>query len=219
MPTYIYVPVSTPEMTRMTKDWNDGRQATGKPPYHVIANDSTGTEKEFRRGFGMGFLEHVAAGDRLYVIAHGIGSDPSGGALTIGNTRGGKLQDTRDGVQVVGGVSKNYNDAKFARHLDKEGLTKSFVDLRLFCCRSGLKTTDNGNALGPYALRLRNAMFFRGFHSIQVTGYLGDLKVNGSYYEKGTKTLTSTYVAGEGAHVTLVGEKCPMYFKDYAVKF
>ena len=41
MATFIYVPVSTPEMTGFVQDWNNGRQARGKAAYQVIANDSS----------------------------------------------------------------------------------------------------------------------------------------------------------------------------------
>ena len=60
----------------------------------------------------------------------------SGGAVRIGEQAAGAISRERPpgGMQVIGGVQKSYTDASFARHLDKEGLTKAFVDLRLFCC-------------------------------------------------------------------------------------
>src|SRR3954466_12376063 len=88
MATFIYVPVSTPEMTGFVQDWNNGRQARGKAAYQVIANDSSGTGKELRRKFGTGFLEQVTAGDKLYVLAHGILSPTSGGRSGLGTGAG-----------------------------------------------------------------------------------------------------------------------------------
>ena len=76
-----------------------------------------------------------------------------------------------------------------------------------------------GNALAPYASRLKNAMVHRGYSHIVVTGYLGSLKVNGRYFEPGSRMMTDSTQAGEGPNVQVAGEPCPMNFKAHKVVF
>lgn len=220
MATYIYVPVATPEMRHVVKQWNDGRAAQGKSPYIVIYNDTSGLGKAIRRSVGRGVLRDLVAGDKIYVLTHGLSTADSGGALVIGNKRGGELQNKFvGGLQVVGGVHKLYTDANFARHIEEEGLSKSFVDLRLFACCAGLGATHKGNVLAPYAQRLRNSLYNRGYQQIRVTGYLGDLSPYADYFKPGTNFLDNNSMAGKGPTVRVDGEYAPMNFKDHAVTF
>ena len=220
MPTCIYIPISTPEMQHVAKTWNDGRVAQNKAAYHVIANNTSGNMKAVRRTVATGLLEKLTAADKLYVLSHGMGDKTSVGALVIGNDRGGTLYDPGvGGVQVIGGMSKQYTCAKFARHLEEEGLTKTFVDLRLFCCCTALPAKYNGNVLAPYASRLKGALHNLQYLQITVTGYLGDVAPYGNYYKPGSKERDPTTKLGMGPTVSVAGEYTPMNFKDHAVKF
>jgi len=220
MATFIYIPVATPEMLEIARQWNAGRQVQNRMPYEVIANDTEGGWKAIRRAIGTGLLERVDPGDKLYVLSHGILPTGSRGAANVGNKRGGVLEKTMlGGLQVIGGTYKLYNDATFARHLEKEGLSKDFVDLRLFCCCSGLEAKHKGNVLSPYALRLRNALANRGYQAVRVTGYLGNLSPYSYYYRSGTVELIEENTRGMGPTIDVDGERAPMYFKDHAVTF
>jgi hypothetical protein len=95
-----------------------------------------------------------------------------------------------------------YPATQLARHLEKEGLPHNFVDLRLFCCSAGLGATHNGNPVAPYAQRLKAALTARGYNSIMVTGYSGDLCCQyGAYFAPGTIVALGSAKQGTGKGV------------------
>ena len=177
MATFIYCPVMTAEMVHYANRWNNDRTAKGKPAYGVIGAADSGNIKALRHLLTGGKLSSVADDDKVYVLAHGI-RNAGDGAVVIGARRGEYVQSgaSLTGYTVQGGTMKMYHPAEFAEHLEKEGLSKGFVDLRLFCCGSGLDAQSQIHGpLDPYAQRLRQAMVQRGYNSVVVTGYLGDL--------------------------------------------
>jgi hypothetical protein len=200
MAEYIYIPVMTGEMMAMATDWNQGRAGKGKALYPILGGQSTGFEKAARRKFGGGYLQNLNPADKLYVLAHGVLTPGSGGAVVIGAERGPYVPAaTMTGYAVQGGVWKYYSAQQFARHLRKEGLPNTFVDLRLFCCKAGLPANYQGNQLQPYAQRLKAEMNALGYHAIVVTGYLGDLSVQyAPYYQGGTITYYGNQPIGTG---------------------
>ena len=148
----------------------------------------SGWKKGFERRFGTGCLSEVGSNDSLYVVCHGAGYP---GSAQIGETRAdGKL--------------KAYNMQELATVIAAEGLTRRFRDLHMFTCGSGLMNKSKvvevpkkaGWMLGiddtsivtrdprlnakykkheSIARQLYEALRADGYHSIQVTGYLGDI--------------------------------------------
>ena len=49
-------------------------------------------------------------------------------------------------------------------------------------CGAGLGATHQYNPVLPYAQRLKNALNSRGYVSVSVTGYLGDVRIGHSEY-------------------------------------
>jgi hypothetical protein len=207
MTTYIYIPIMTPEMATIAKTWNTGRVTHGEAPHPIIAVDDKGMSKSLRRTFGEGKLQNVLATDTVYLLSHGI-TARNGGAAIIGNDRGGRLVQGL-GLSVVDGTAKTYTETQLSRSIKKEGLTTSFVDLRLFCCGAGLPVgLAAGRVVRPYAERLKNVMLGEGFSKIVVTGFLGNLIAGYSeFYAPGTNFLNrDTPVAGIGLGIQVPGE-------------
>jgi hypothetical protein len=221
MAKYIFIPIMTPEMASIATKWNNERVAAGKGAYGILSVTDTGIAKSLRRTFGGGQLSGVAAGDTVWVLAHGISTPTSGGALAIGNKRGGQLQnDFVGGAKVVGGQWKIYRVDELAAVIEKEGLVKTFVDLRLFACEAGLPATHNGNPLQPFAQRLKNALVGRGYANVVVTGFLGDLVAGYSqYYAPGTIIVSSAAVAGSGLGIKVAGQTYRQRAKNHMVQF
>lgn len=209
MTTYIYIPIMTPEMASIANQWNTERMAAKQSAYPILSVNDTGIAKSLRRKFGGGELSGVAATDTIWLLSHGISTPTSGGALAIGNKRGGQLQQGFIGGQTVeGGRYKLYRVDELARALEREGLTKDFVDLRLYCCGAGLDATDRGgNPVQPFAQRLKSSLAGRGYASVVVTGYLGDLVAGYSeFYAPGTLYANADAVAGVGLGIKVAGE-------------
>lgn len=155
MAGYIYLPIPTAEMKNFAKDFNDGRAEKGKAKYPVVSNPHVkGPLKGFRRRVGLGCLRSVTAG-KLYIIVHGSAK----GSKFVGASRSNN-------------VLKKYTPDELADVIEAEGLLKSFVDLRLFACGSGLAPDAT---YGPYGQRLAGALRNNGYNGIQVTGYEGAL--------------------------------------------
>jgi hypothetical protein len=223
MPTFIYCPVLTGEMAAIANSWNAGRVAQGKTPYLVLGAADAGAGKGLRRLFVGGALSSVSAGDKLYILAHGIRSIGDG-AVVVGATRGNYVEGrSLTGFVVEGGDSKQYGPKHLASHLEEEGLTKAIVDLRLFCCGSGLAATHNNTAVAPYAARLKAALVGLGYASIMVTGYLGDLDAAREVrFRPGTKDISydrDKKEMGKGKGVSLPGGGYPTMASQNRVKF
>ncbi|WP_157937604.1 hypothetical protein [Oceaniglobus roseus] len=220
MATFIYCPVMTGEMAFLARKWNEGRAAIGKPPHLVIGAADSGRTKALRRAFVGGDLGAVAADDKLYLLAHGYWNAGEG-AVVVGARRGdfqtgGSLQ----GYTLTGGADKIYTPDQLARHLDKEGLRKDFVDLRLFCCGTGLDAVSQVHGpLAPYAQRLRLAMAARGHDRVAVTGYLGS--VSASHDDRPEAGVISLYGAaflGRHKGVVLPGDRYATRASDHRVR-
>jgi hypothetical protein len=222
MASYIYIPIMSPEMAALAADWNNGRLQRQKAPYPILGAESSGVGKDLRRKFGGEFLSNVNAGDKVYILAHGIKTRTSGGALWIGVKRGAQyVQSGRSltGYTVEGGAWKRYPADQLASHLDKEGLRHDFVDLRLFCCSAGLEAND-GDSVAPYAERLKAALTARGYNSIIVTGYTGDLCCQyGAYFIPHTISADSSTKQGTGKGVRLPGDSYVSRAKNARVQF
>jgi hypothetical protein len=199
MAGYIYLPVPTHEFIDYTDRWGLQRAwRLGKPHHEVLQNKYTGWRKGFWRRLGYGVLKLVQPDDKLYVMAHGIRRIHDGidiGVQTIGAFRGGTLRVVNDERTWEGGIKKAYSPEELAELLEKEGLTKHFQDLRIFACNSArsldphrqdLRVVPCNSALtidplhnfdgSSFAQRLGLAMKQRGYFSIKVTGYLGNVK-------------------------------------------
>ena len=153
MTTWIYLPVPTQEM----RDFASGLQLGAQ--YTLSNYFVSGKGKAITRFFG-GCLDGVSPWDTLLLICHGA----TGGSRFTGATRGD-------------GLLKKYSPEELATVIRKEGLTKSFIDLKLLVCGGGLrpaKGTDD-----PFAERTCAALKADGYSQIRVTGYLGDVSTSG----------------------------------------
>jgi hypothetical protein len=184
MARFIFVPVVSPAMLR-----DAGIAAAFLGGAKILRNPhESGWKKGFERRFGTGCLSEVGANDSLYVVCHGAGHP---GSKQIGEKR-------------ADGNLKTYTMAELATVIAAESLTKRFRDLHMFTCGSGLMNknavvdvpkkagwmlgiadtsivTRNPELSSKYqqqesiARTLFDAMRAEGYHSIQVTGYLGDI--------------------------------------------
>lgn len=171
MPGYIYLPVPTQEMLDFARDWTEGQRAKGKTPYTVVHNRYvSGLMKGLMRHTGHGVLRNIAATDKLYILAHGAAT----GSKRIGGWRGMHFDAGTNDWE--GGTLKGYTADQMARALEGEGLIKSFVDLRVFACGSGLVPPPKSGETQSFAERLRTALRGRGYNHVAVTGYLGSVK-------------------------------------------
>jgi hypothetical protein len=163
--TYLYLPVGTPEMMEFASDWNADQRKKGEIEHPIITNASKGFVKACRRMTGGGMLRMIGNTDTIYVITHG----KARGSREIGADRGA----VKKGLAWEGGTLKAWTAENFAKHLEKEGLSKDHVDLRMFVCGSGL--TPAGSTK-PFAQVLYEAMKKNGYSRIVVTGYLGSVR-------------------------------------------
>jgi hypothetical protein len=154
MTTWIYLPVPTQEMRDFASGLALGSQYT-LSNYFV-----SGKGKAVTRFFG-GCLGGVAAWDELLLICHGA----TGGSRFTGASRGANNE------------LKKYSPDELAVVLRKEGLTKSFVDLKLLVCGGGLRPASGLD--DPFAERVCAALKAEGYSQIRVTGYLGDVSTSG----------------------------------------
>lgn len=152
MATYIYLPIPTQEMRDFASKLKLGRQNT-LCNYFV-----SGRGKAITR-FISGCLSGVKPWDTLLLICHG--SDG-------GSTKTGAKRD---------GILKAYTPDQLARTIDKEDLTKSFIDLKLLVCGSAETTALKGG--DSFGKRVCAAMKDRDYKKIQVTGYLGLVSTDG----------------------------------------
>ena len=184
MARFIFVPVVSTDMLR-----HAGIASAFLGGAKILRNPhESGWKKGFERRFGTGCLSEVGSNDSLYVVCHGAGYP---GSAQIGETRAdGKL--------------KAYNMQELATVIAAEGLTRRFRDLHMFTCGSGLMNkskvvevpkkaawmlgiddtsivTRDPRLNAKYkkhesiARQLYEALRADGYHSIQVTGYLGDI--------------------------------------------
>ena len=151
MTTWIYLPVPTQEM----RDFASGLQLGGQ--FTLSNHFVSGKGKAISRFFG-GCLDGVSPWDTLLLICHGA----TGGSRFTGAQRA-------DGL-------KKYSPEELAAVIRKEGLTKSFIDLKLLVCGGGLRTVKGDD---PFAQRTCEALKGDGYSQIRVTGYLGDVSTSG----------------------------------------
>src|SRR6202162_2821425 len=138
MASYIYIPIMTAEMAAMAADWNNGRRQLQKAAYPILGADSSGIGKALPRKFGGGYLSNVNAGDKVYVLAHGIKTPTSGGALAIGVNRGGHyVQDgtSLTGYTVQGGAWKTIPQSSLLGIWKKKGFRKTLLTCGCFAAR------------------------------------------------------------------------------------
>jgi hypothetical protein len=152
MATYIYLPIPTQEMKDFASKLNLGGEYTLNNCF------LSGNGKAIARFFG-GCLGSLKAWDELLVICHGAG----GGSRFTGAQREGQL--------------KKYDPQALVRAMEKEGLTKSFINLKLLICGSGEAT--NAGVTNPFAERVCAEMKQLGYSNIRVTGYLGEVSTDG----------------------------------------
>lgn len=216
----IYIPVMDAEMRNIVTQWNKGRTDNQKTAYPVIAGTDHGLQKAARHKMGLGLLRRVGAGDKLYVLQHGVMYQGSNQAVMIGATRGGTVKTGLQGPYVVGGTDKRYTPDALAEHLEKEGLTKAIADLRIFACGSGVSEQQNGAQMPSYAQALKGALTQRGYAQVIVTGYLGNLiaKHDGRL-PPGTKFADPDDFIGTGKGVILPGDTYATLASDHRVRF
>jgi|GEM_PF-1798019 len=169
MAGYIYLPVATQEMIDFAKDWQNGQTARGWVPYPILKNYESGWRKGFVRGIGRGVLRGLSAQDKLFILCHGA----SRGSSKIGAERGAKQVYKKGVPEWEGGVMKAYDPDELAVVTEKEGLLKSFVDLRMFACGSALIPATQAKS---FAERYALAMGALGYNHLRVTGYLGAVR-------------------------------------------
>ncbi len=167
--TVVYVPVADDEVVSHAQALWKGKTEKAQAEGHsvrirlIVCTDS-GLAKAARRRRGEGLLRHVEPVDKLYVMAHSVWTakdDPDGETLAgIGGDRGGR--------------TRLYDPEILARHLRAEGLTRQFVDLRMFACNSGVGQASLGGL--TFAGELARELRALGYASILVTGYLGEVK-------------------------------------------
>jgi hypothetical protein len=153
MSAFIFVLIQNQEAKNDIQAWQKGLQRKGKEAYEVLMNlFPSGPGKGFSRHLGFRCLAKLRPSDKLYVYSHFDG------------TPGARIGTDRND-----GSTKSYSATELAALLENEGLPKSFLDLRLYACETGLGDE-------PFALRLKNALVERGYRHIGVTGYLGEVR-------------------------------------------
>lgn len=165
MPGYIFLPVPTQEMLEEAEKFQKSQQTNNKKPYTILHNYESGWRKGFMRSVGLGVLRNVAAEDKLYLVCHGAGM----GSRFTGADRGA----IKDGREWKGGTMKKYSPSQMAAVIKEEGLTTSFVQLRVYICGSGLVPRGKKNSFAQnLAIELGNL----GYQHVRVIGYLGAVK-------------------------------------------
>jgi hypothetical protein len=152
MTTYIYLPIPTQEMKDCASALNLGSK------YTLSNLFLSGSGKAVARYFG-GCLGSLNNWDELLLISHGA----TGGAPFAGARRGAAL--------------KMYDPEQLANAIEKEGLPKSFIDLKLLVCGGGLSPRVGGTE--PFAKRVCAALKASGYSNLKVTGYLGNVATTG----------------------------------------
>jgi hypothetical protein len=150
--TYIFLPIPTQDLLRYAEKWNKGRIDKGKQPYHLLFHH--GINKNVRRALGMGVLQRVASGDKLYVLAHGHAN-----RKVICAEEGGR----------------QFDPGQFAAYLEKEGLRKDFRDLRIFACETSERP---GTGEQSFAEELLTSMRKADYLHVTVSGYSGITDTN-----------------------------------------
>jgi hypothetical protein len=100
---------------------------------------------------------------------------------------------------------KKYSPAELAVLLEAEGLTKNFMDLRIYACGSGVEI----NSTASFAQHLSREMRARGYRSIRVTGYLGLVKSSYSYRAIPPYGLDQTDTKHKGVYSPEIAEHFP----------
>jgi len=174
MPQYVFLPVPTKEMKSMADELVETCRPTAR--LVVVRNFfDSGKGKGMLRHLGLGCLRGVTAASTLYVFLHGRGEANSS---LIGAARGAKKEYRLGLPRWEGGVFKTYTMDRIADVLEGEGLPTDFVHLHLLTCGSGLRGNKGEATDAPLAERLHTILRQRGFASVQVTGYTGDVLVN-----------------------------------------
>lgn len=165
MTNFIFLPVPIAGIQQQAETWREGVETKGKPPPQILMNHfQAGWLKGTSRFIGLKCLRSVRPNDKLYVMTHGLMPNPDTYIPThVGDTRSGNDQ-------------KRYTPSELAKVLEKEGLTKSIIEVSVFACGSGLPSP-----LGPWARRLRDEMRNLGYSRVAVTGYLGDVRYSYAY--------------------------------------
>ena len=155
MTTYIFLPIPTQEM-------KDFANKLGLPAQQLLHNFFvSGKGKGLTRAVGGGCLRALSPADTVNLICHGA----TGGSTLTGADRAGVL--------------KAYTPAELAEVLEKEGLPKTFVNLKLLICGGALDTNPSAKGKPAFAKGCFDALKARGYGNIQVTGYCGDVSTDG----------------------------------------
>ena len=132
------------------------------------------------------------------MLCHG---DSAQGGPTIGAYRGAKYNEFGGPSEKwIGGVDKSYTARQLATVIQREQLIKSFVDLRVFACGSGVVPPTA--AARSYAEDLKDALRALGYSHIRVTGYKGLVYADYAYRKMGvvggyTKETSKGVVIGQ----------------------
>ena len=161
MATYIYCPEWTEMDQRDTGAWQAARRLNGQSVPEVRASShSTGN-----RITDQGALGDLRGGDKLYVLMEG--------------------NETIEEVRAIynNGRECDYSPRALALHLQREGLPRVQLTLKMYSCGSGLSHQEpNGPILQPYAHRLKLELRRLGYTSLSVIGYAGTL-LSAQYYQ------------------------------------
>ena len=194
MAGYIWLPVHTDflpaniqvgslGLKSMAAQWNSGRLAKNKTTYTILNNPfESGPSKGIYRGVFGGCLGSLTAGDKLYILLHGISSPGKTIASHLGATRSSAL-------------GKSYTPAGLAMLMKKEELHKDFVNISLYACDSGVGGGDS------FACRLKEALKHIGYSHIRVTGYLGE--VSTSYVHRYADSTQYTFTSDKCKGLTI----------------
>jgi len=174
--TYIFLPIPTQDLLRYAEKWNKGRIDKGKQPYHLLFHH--GINKNIRRTLGMGVLQRVASGDKLYVLAHGHVN-----RKVICAEEGGR----------------QFEPDQFAAYLEKEGLRKDFRDLRIFACETS-ERPETGEL--SFAEELMLSMRKAGYAHVTVSGYSGITNTNYDLLSHKTSVKDGLYYRAKNNRTT-----------------
>lgn len=181
MKNYIWLPVYTDEMMSMATVWNNGLKRKGKDEFQLLFTPvEQGIRKGIYRKLKGGCLKAVLPNDKVYILLHGSG-------VACGRKIGARR--SRDKLM------KSYTPAELTNLMIKENLTRKIIEINLFCCGSGLGGNES------FAARLKKTMLTKGFHSVVVTGYLGD--VVPSFVQRYTSASGDSYTQDTHKGVTV----------------
>ena len=108
-------------------------------------------------------LHFLKITDKLYIVAHGNTS-----VIGTGSATGPTLSPKALATQLI-----------------QKRLPKSFRDLRLLSCNSGIHS-----GVPAFAQRLKEIMHEHGYHNLVVTGYLGEIDVSRDWRLKNTDDMS-----------------------------